>query len=249
MTKHIKYAVVVGVVLVVAGASVASASAIRHLVWDDDHQGVNAAQIPSSQAVLVMDYDGDIAQVGPAGRLQVWARGNVSVDNLPEVQPVEGMVSVDNFPASTNVSGDVTVSNLPVVQPVSGTVSVDNLPGVQQVDIVKPILPHPASIVNLRATDVRQTTCLGGGFTYTVPEGKVLLITDIHFSNRNSGTLADFGLFRDGGGVLFAKRLGPGAAAIAEFQTPIAVTAGQAFCPYAGQQGDVYVNAQLVDVQ
>ena len=193
----------------------------------------------------------------PGNKLKVDASGAVGMTNFPQSQTVDGTVSVDNLP---DVSGTVAVSNLPSVQPVSGSVSVNNLPAmqdvavsnfpqVQQVDVVKPVLPHPSSIVNLRAVSLGNSApgaC--DGFSYVVPVGKVLLITDVTISGS---TVSRTGLWTQDNLEVYTQRTdsnvqhGPGT-----FQTPLVVLEGDTLCPFTNSSGaDIYVNGQLVPVQ
>ena len=131
---------------------------------------------PSRSPVQIGAFDGTNVQRVVSdvnGRLQV------SVTNLPSVQPVSGTVAISgspavtvtNLPGTQEVAGSVAVSNFPTTQPVSGSVAVSALPAlpagsnlVGQVDVANFPATQPVSgavtVSNLPATQAVSAAAL-----------------------------------------------------------------------------------------
>ena len=118
----------------------------------------------------------------------------------------------------------------------------------------KALVRDVSGIVNLLAVNMDHTapfSCTFSqtgqhGFSYTVPVGKALLITDI-LVNQSNGAL-----WTDGRGIIFDARPVFGSTVQTDGQvhlkTPLRVVAGEQLCPYAGTTSvSLFVSGQLVD--
>ena len=143
------------------------------------------------------------------------------------VQNRGGNVSVDNFPSSQRVFGSVWVQNIPLTQRVRGNVTVDNLPETQQVSGQVDILPDVSTIVNLRATGA-ELSC--ADLSYTVPEGKALLVTDMAAYIPDGGSSEYAGLATDTEGEIFRLGLPLRGNESIHWNTPLLIGTGRTMC-------------------
>ncbi len=105
-------------------------------------------------------------------------------------------------------------------------------------------LPDPATIVNLITNSLVQgfPACSDkGGFEYTVPLGKVLLVTDVAASNHNVGIWSE-----SRGAVFWVASINRPA----HLTTPLVISPQEMICPFkesGGAEEFILVSGLLVD--
>jgi hypothetical protein len=158
---------------------------------------------------------GSAAVVTAEPKIKEFAISNQDGTHIAEVSD-QGRLLVDSV-------GEVRVSNFPAESALPDPSTIVNLTGFPQSGPGQPENCDPSQ----------------GGFEFSVPVGKALLITDIVAAEGGAG------LWTDTNGVIFNG--GPG-----QFITPLKVGAGATLCPYASPAfpfgNNIFVSAQLVDV-
>jgi hypothetical protein len=125
---------------------------------------------------------------------------------------------------------------------------VDNLANVQSRTLVDPAIPDISTIVNLRAVGLNQDAPAAcdvpqpQGFSYIVPEGSWLLITDLVAVKLTGGYI---GLWTDTNGVIFDAFLNTADNSHTRLQTPLVVGPGQKLCPRSIGTNTLFVMGRL----
>ena len=212
MTRYWKYAIVAVVAFLTGSATIVSAGVVKQFA--------------------ITNQDGtQTVGVSQAGELLV--TGNVAVDNLPDVQPVQ-VNNFADFPPVQVTVGD-TIDPLAIVNISAFRLSrSDPVPG-------PAFLPPVGSLFCLPES------------TFEVPQGKALLLTEGRFMNipqSSTGAVAGpVALATDARGVIYL--FGVDESVI--FTTPLVVNSEETVCPFrisgSADPADIFVflSGVLVD--
>jgi len=208
---------------------------------------VNVAAFPQNQLFTVANDSLKVNGTVNVGNLPTTQQvtGSMAVTNLPAVQLVNGTVNVGNLPAvqDVKVTTPVTVSNLPAVQQVQGTVSVGNFPSLDVQSLVYlAAIEVDADFANPASSSLICTQ----GFKYTVPAGKILLITDITYTKGGPGMTA---LITSDKALVGRWGSGDGQTVSYSLVSPLVIQSGKTLCPAAWGSAriDLFLSGRLVD--